>query len=313
MNWFHRGEGRYVEYGSSFQASRRVRESTCRSPTRSTTSTSPISRAGRRRCSRPSTTPGVRTAGTTFLIYRGRHRHAPTGESALARLAGATLFRHAVWGPRELFYADLFATRKTGCRSQLGLPGARDAHAGLRGRVHGRARPVRLPAAVAARQRHALAPPRARGAGRLGRGGRPPDRRADGGGRRDRGLPGRPRGDRAGRPRALAGARRASPCSTCSTGIRCWPRRRPIPTERRARPVPGPAVRHGLRARPRAARGDRGRGAGARSTAWRGSTSRSGAKATRAWSRSERGELRFSPGGERGRHQRAALDASRAS
>jgi hypothetical protein len=76
---------------------------------------------------------GVRTAGTTFLITRGRHRVMPTGESALARLAGATLFRHPLWGPKELFYADMFATRKTGCRSQLGLPGARDAHAGCVG------------------------------------------------------------------------------------------------------------------------------------------------------------------------------------
>jgi hypothetical protein len=76
---------------------------------------------------------GLRTAGTTFLIYRGRHRIPPTGETALARLVNATVFRHAVYGPRELFYADLFATRRTGCRSQLGLPGARDAHAGCVG------------------------------------------------------------------------------------------------------------------------------------------------------------------------------------
>ena len=38
-----------------------------------------------------------------------------------------------MWGPRELFYADLFASRETGCRSQLGLPGARDEHAGCVG------------------------------------------------------------------------------------------------------------------------------------------------------------------------------------
>jgi Type I phosphodiesterase / nucleotide pyrophosphatase len=70
---------------------------------------------------------------TTFPLYRGRHRHAATGETALARLVAATLFRHAVWGPRELFYADLFASRETGCKSQLGLPGARDDHSGCVG------------------------------------------------------------------------------------------------------------------------------------------------------------------------------------
>ena len=33
-------------------------------------------------------------------------------------------------GPKELFYADMFASRKTPCRSQLGLPGVRDQHSG---------------------------------------------------------------------------------------------------------------------------------------------------------------------------------------
>ena len=31
-------------------------------------------------------------------------------------------------GPRELFYADIFASRRTGCRSGLGMPGVRDRH-----------------------------------------------------------------------------------------------------------------------------------------------------------------------------------------
>ena len=36
-------------------------------------------------------------------------------------------------GPRELFYADIFASRETGCRSQMGLPGIRDQHSGCVG------------------------------------------------------------------------------------------------------------------------------------------------------------------------------------
>ncbi len=75
----------------------------------------------------------VRTAGTTYLMYRGRHAHEPSKEFALSRLATATLFRRPVMGPRELFYADLFASRATGCFSQLGLPGQRDQHAGCVG------------------------------------------------------------------------------------------------------------------------------------------------------------------------------------
>src|SRR3954453_16297825 len=39
-------------------------------------------------------------------------------------------FRHAVYGPTELFYADLFESQPTGCTSTLGLPGQRDQHSG---------------------------------------------------------------------------------------------------------------------------------------------------------------------------------------
>ena len=54
-------------------------------------------------------------------------------ESALARIVTSTLFRRTIYGPQELFYADLYASRRTGCRGQLGLPGARDQHTGCVG------------------------------------------------------------------------------------------------------------------------------------------------------------------------------------
>jgi hypothetical protein len=60
-------------------------------------------------------------------MYRGRHRHDPVREGALTRIA-TTLLRHPVMGPRELFYADIFASRSTGCRSMVGMPGLRDRH-----------------------------------------------------------------------------------------------------------------------------------------------------------------------------------------
>ncbi|MDQ6608070.1 MAG: alkaline phosphatase family protein, partial [Actinomycetota bacterium] len=74
-----------------------------------------------------------RTAGTTYLIYRGRHQHEVSNESALARIVTSTLFRRTIDGPQELFYADLYASRKTGCRGQLGMPGVRDQHTGCVG------------------------------------------------------------------------------------------------------------------------------------------------------------------------------------
>jgi hypothetical protein len=129
MNWYHRGEGRYVEYGSSFSATRAF------GVFRSLTDT--VYNMNLAHLSRNVKTvfehlddAGVRTACTTYLIYRGRTRHEPDREGAYARLARAAQFRHAVWGPSELFYADIFASRPYDCRSTLGLPGQRDKHSG---------------------------------------------------------------------------------------------------------------------------------------------------------------------------------------
>jgi hypothetical protein len=128
MNWYHRGEERYVEYGSSFRAAQRF------GIARQLTDT--VYNMNRAHLSEQTPTvfeslddAAVRTAGTTYLMYRGRHRHEPQRDTALTRVA-STLMRHAVMGPRELFYADIFASRRTGCRSGLGMPGVRDRHSG---------------------------------------------------------------------------------------------------------------------------------------------------------------------------------------
>jgi hypothetical protein len=120
-----------VEYGSSFRASQRV------GLTRQLTDT--VYNMNGAHLSRQTPTvfetlddAGLRTAGTTYLMYRGRHRHEPQRDTALTRIA-STLMRHSVMGPRELFYADIFASRRTGCRSNLGMPGVRDRHSGCVG------------------------------------------------------------------------------------------------------------------------------------------------------------------------------------
>jgi hypothetical protein len=128
MNWYDRAEQRYVEYGSSFRAAQRF--GIARQLTDTVYNMNRVHLAAE--------TPtvferlddaGVRTAGTTYLMYRGRYRHEPQRDSALTRVAAA-LIRHPVMGPRELFYADIFASRRTGCRSGLGMPGVRDRHSG---------------------------------------------------------------------------------------------------------------------------------------------------------------------------------------
>jgi predicted AlkP superfamily pyrophosphatase or phosphodiesterase len=132
MNWYHRGEERYVEYGSSFPATRAFGVFRSLQDTVYNMNLAHLTQE-RRTVFERLDDAGLRTAGTTYLIYRGRHRHEPAGDSRYRRLAEAAQFRHAVWGPRELFYADIFDSRGTGCSSTLGMPGQRDRHAGCVG------------------------------------------------------------------------------------------------------------------------------------------------------------------------------------
>jgi hypothetical protein len=127
MNWFHRGERRYVEYGSSFDASRAFGVFESLTDTIYNMNMAHLNRE-RRTVFESLMDAGIRTAGTTYLIYRGRKRHMTSAEGMYPRLARAGGFRHAVWGPDEFFYADLFSSRKTPCRGVLGMPGQRDQH-----------------------------------------------------------------------------------------------------------------------------------------------------------------------------------------
>jgi hypothetical protein len=132
MNWYDRAGSRYVEYGSSFRASLRfglARQLTDTIYNMNAAHLAPDALTVFERLD----DAGVRTAGTTYLIYRGRHEHRPAQDSTLARIAALALVRRPVMGPLELFYADIFASRETGCRSTLGRPGVRDQHTGCVG------------------------------------------------------------------------------------------------------------------------------------------------------------------------------------
>ena len=126
-NWYHRGEERYVEYGSSFPATRTFGIFRSLQDTVYNMNLAHLTQE-HRTVFEHLDDAGLRTACTTYLIYRGRHRHEPSTDSRYSRLAEAAQFRHAVWGARELFYADIFDSRGTGCFSTMGMPGQRDAH-----------------------------------------------------------------------------------------------------------------------------------------------------------------------------------------
>src|SRR2546423_6220065 len=128
MNWYHRGEERYVEYGSSFEASRAFGVVRSLQDTVYNMNMAHLNRRRQTVFEQLDDAGGIRTACTTYLIYRGRTRHRATEEGMYSRIARAANFTYAVYGPDELFYADIFASRKTDCRSALGMPGQRDQH-----------------------------------------------------------------------------------------------------------------------------------------------------------------------------------------
>ncbi|MGE5281544.1 MAG: alkaline phosphatase family protein [Chloroflexota bacterium] len=128
MNWYHRLERRYVEYGSSLEASRAFgifRSLYDLVYNMNLAHLNPEAPTLFERLD----DMGLRTACTPFLIYRGRHRHQVSLDGLLRRAVEATRlkFRHHTWGPAELFYGDLYASRDVPCKS-TSIPGTRDAY-----------------------------------------------------------------------------------------------------------------------------------------------------------------------------------------
>jgi type I phosphodiesterase/nucleotide pyrophosphatase len=128
MNWFHRLERRYVEYGSSLEATRAVGVFRALYDLVYNMNLAHLSPEVETLFERLDDA-GVRTACTPFLIYRGRHRHQVSLEGLLRRAVETTRlkFRHHTWGPAELFYGDLYASREVPCKS-TSIPGSRDGY-----------------------------------------------------------------------------------------------------------------------------------------------------------------------------------------
>jgi len=128
MNWFHRLERRYVEYGSSLEATRAVGVFRALYDLVYNMNLAHLSPEAETLFERLDDA-GLRTACTPFLIYRGRHRHQVSLEGLLRRAVETTRlkFRHHTWGPAELFYGDLYASREVPCKS-TSIPGSRDGY-----------------------------------------------------------------------------------------------------------------------------------------------------------------------------------------
>jgi hypothetical protein len=128
MNWYHRLERRYVEYGSSMEASRAFGVFRVLYDLVYNMNLAHLN-PGIETLFERLDDAGLRTACTPFLIYRGRHRHQVSLDGLLRRAVDATRlkFRHHTWGPGELFYGDLYASRAVPCKS-TSIPGSRDGY-----------------------------------------------------------------------------------------------------------------------------------------------------------------------------------------
>ena len=129
MNWYHRLERRYVEYGSSLDATRAVGVFRALYDLVYNMNLAHLNPDAATLFERLDDA-GLRTACTPFLIYRGRHRHQVTLEGLVRRAVDTTRlkFHHHTWGPAELFYGDLYASREFApCRS-TSIPGSRDGY-----------------------------------------------------------------------------------------------------------------------------------------------------------------------------------------
>jgi hypothetical protein len=127
IDWYHRGERRYVDYGSSGLAVRAFGVLRTLTDTVYNMNFDHLSRAHLTFFERLDDA-GVRTACTPFLIFRGRTRHELGLQGWMRRLALAANFRHSVYGPSELFYGELYSSRLVDCRPTLARPGTRDPY-----------------------------------------------------------------------------------------------------------------------------------------------------------------------------------------
>jgi Type I phosphodiesterase / nucleotide pyrophosphatase len=129
MNWYHRLERRYVEYGSSLEATRAVGVFRALYDLVYNMNLAHLSPEALTVFERLDDA-GERTACTPYLIYRGRHRHEVSLDGLMRRAVDATKlkFRHHTWGPKELFYGDLYASQEVPCKS-TSIPGVRDPYA----------------------------------------------------------------------------------------------------------------------------------------------------------------------------------------
>jgi hypothetical protein len=132
LTWYRRGEGRFVEYGSSFSATLVEGSHVAINDT--------IMNLNHLHLSQSQTTlfemvedAGLVAASINFPVFRGRVRHPLKwrGAAAVARRIGVF---DAAYGPSRFFFGELFASDRTGAPANLGVNISHDRHAAAIGR-----------------------------------------------------------------------------------------------------------------------------------------------------------------------------------
>ncbi len=127
MTWYHRGQGRFVEYGSSIAA-------TLAEGTRQMVDDVLVNLNLLHLSPRVTTVfealddAGLETAAINTYVIRGRTRHPITRPTA-RRVARSIGIVDAVYGPKRYFLGDLFFSDRTGAPLNLGGGGI-DRHGG---------------------------------------------------------------------------------------------------------------------------------------------------------------------------------------
>ena len=132
LTWYRRGEGRFVEYGSSFSAT--LVEGSHAAINDSILNLNHLHLSGNvRTIFERVEDAGLVAAAINYYVFRGRVRH-PLKHRPVAALARRIGVFDAAYGPRRFYFGELFASDRTGAPPNLGVHAANDAHAAAIGR-----------------------------------------------------------------------------------------------------------------------------------------------------------------------------------
>ena len=132
LQWYHRGEKRFVEYGSSFEAT--LVEGAKQSVDDAVVNLNHVHLSPKLTTIFEAVEDAGMIAGSiNFPVWRGRVRHS-FKYPMLARFARRTGFMDAAYGPSQFYFGELFASERTGAPASLGVGGKNDANAAAVGR-----------------------------------------------------------------------------------------------------------------------------------------------------------------------------------